>query len=242
MILTDTTIQEARELLRNHSHGVLSTISLSLEGSPFGSVATYCVDRAGEPLALFSTIAEHSKNLLADAKCSLTVLQGEGGNVQAKSRITVSGEMQKLESEDSIVERYYRYFPEAREYRKFHDFDFYGMSVSKVRYIGGFGKIHWIEPEQFKIEGPFSEAEETMILAHMNDQHRDSLVAYFALLKGMKLSGDEQLEMCGIDTDGFDIRMNGNHYRFKTEEQMLDTDIARKVLTDLARQAAQNKG
>ena len=242
MKLTDSTIQEARELLRSHDHGVLSTSSLSLDGCPFGSVATYCLDKTGAPLVLFSTIAEHTKNLLADARCSLTILQGDGGNVQAKARITVSGEMHKLESEDFMAERYYRYFPESREYRKFHDFDFYGMSISKVRYIGGFGKIHWIEPEQFKMEGPFSESEESMIVGHMNKDHRDSLVAYFALLKGMKLSGDEQLEMCGIDADGFDIRMNGDHFRFKTEEQMLDAGMARKVLTDLAKRAAQQAG
>jgi len=240
MILTDSTIQEARELLRNHDHGVLSTTSLALKGCPFGSVATYCLDKKGEPIVLFSTIAEHTKNLLADPRCSITILQGDGGNVQAKARITLSGEMRKVESEDAIAERYYRYFPEAKEYRKFHDFDFYSMSLSRVRYIGGFGKIHWIEPEQFRTEGTFSEVDENMILSHMNLHHRDSLLGYFDLLKGMKLSGEEQLEMCGIDLDGFDIRMNGNVYRFTTEEKMKDTVIARSVLTDLAKRAAQN--
>jgi hypothetical protein len=74
----------------------------------------------------------------------------------------------------------------------------------------------------------------------MNQHHRDNLLGYFDLLKGVKLSGEEQLEMCGIDIDGFDIRMNGNLYRFTTEEKMKDTIIARTVLTDLAKRAAQN--
>lgn len=242
MNLNDSTIREARELLRGHSHGVLSTSSSALDGCPFGSVATYCLDKTGVPTLLFSTIAEHTKNLLADPRCSLTVLQDGGGQVQAKSRITLSGEMRKLESEDSIAERYYRYFPESREYRKFHDFDFYRLTISKVRYIGGFGKIHWIEPEQYLSEGSFSESDEAMILGHMNEYHRDSLVAYFDLLKGMKLSDEAHLEICGIDTDGFDIRMNGNHYRFTTEEAMTDAVIARKVLTDLAKRVSKSKG
>src|SRR5687768_12394106 len=59
--VADVTIgQEARHLLRRHNLGVLSTHSVEVPGYPFGSVTPYAVDRAGEPLILISSIAQHT--------------------------------------------------------------------------------------------------------------------------------------------------------------------------------------
>lgn len=54
-------VTEARTLINESTHGVLSTISAKLEGFPFGSVVTYCTDKNGWPTILISGIAEHTK-------------------------------------------------------------------------------------------------------------------------------------------------------------------------------------
>jgi putative heme iron utilization protein len=64
---------DARRLLLAAKAGVLSTLSLDVPGFPFGSVVPYCLDRGGLPLILVADIAQHTRNLLADPRASLTV-------------------------------------------------------------------------------------------------------------------------------------------------------------------------
>ena len=55
--------------------GVLSTISVDVEGYPFGSVTPYCMDRMSRPIIYISPIAQHTKNIVADSRVSLTVIE-----------------------------------------------------------------------------------------------------------------------------------------------------------------------
>ena len=73
--MSQEAINEARELLNERSFGILSTLSVKLGGFPFGSVVPYCMDHQGSPLIMISTIAEHTKNLIADSRCSFTLLK-----------------------------------------------------------------------------------------------------------------------------------------------------------------------
>jgi hypothetical protein len=36
-----------------------------------------------------------------------------------------------------------------KAYFAMHDFSFYRIEPVRIRFIGGFGKIHWVEPEQY---------------------------------------------------------------------------------------------
>ena len=69
----------ARNLMLSEYQGVLSTHSLDAPGYPFGSVAPYCLDRKGRPVILISNIAQHTKNLKANPKVSLIVMERDGG-------------------------------------------------------------------------------------------------------------------------------------------------------------------
>jgi hypothetical protein len=64
---------EARRFARGQQSGVLSTLSLRLEGYPFGSVSPFILDHAGRPVILISDIAEHTKNIEADPRVSIIV-------------------------------------------------------------------------------------------------------------------------------------------------------------------------
>ena len=56
---------EARQFLRTTRSAMLSTISVKYPGYPFGSVAPFVLDHSGQPVILISTIAEHTKNIMA---------------------------------------------------------------------------------------------------------------------------------------------------------------------------------
>lgn len=143
-------IDNATALIKSKQDAVLSTLSVKLEGFPFGSVVPYCLNNAGWPVVLISTIAEHTKNIKADNHCSLTIVM-DGKDVQANGRICLIGHMKVLHSEEKeIMERYYTQFPNSRSYDATHDFLFYQLAPVSIRYIGGFGQIHWFKPDDFK--------------------------------------------------------------------------------------------
>src|SRR5215471_10843787 len=107
--------QAARLLFHQESYGVLSTLSVDVPGYPFGSVTPYCADSNGQPILYISRIAQHTKNIEADRRLSLTIVESasDSKDVQARGRLTLIGDGVPLESNVAeISERYFRYFPE----------------------------------------------------------------------------------------------------------------------------------
>jgi len=89
-------VKNARQLLLEEYRGVLSTHSRSMPGFPFGSAVPYCLDANGWPLLLISRIAQHTRNLQADNKCSLLVGERAAEDVQAAGRLTLLAEARQL--------------------------------------------------------------------------------------------------------------------------------------------------
>jgi putative heme iron utilization protein len=209
------------------SFGILSTISVDLPGYPFGSVTPYCVDEACRPIVYISTLAQHTHNILADPRLSLTVIEpGDSADVQARGRVTCVGKAVPLsESESRPRRRYFRYFPSARQYENTHDFAFFRIQAIRVRFIGGFGRIFWLTPQAFTIANPFSEDQESVILQHMNRDHHDTL---------RKFAGGEAV-MVGIDAEGFDVLKNSSKMRFTFDTPVHSLDDARQALVRMAR-------
>lgn len=128
---------------------MLATHSKKMPGFPFGSVVPYCLDADGRPLLLISRIAQHTHNLQADGRCSLLIGERDAEDIQAAGRLTLLAEARQLHEEGAIeaaAARYYRYFPQSRDYHRIHDFDFWVLEPVRWRFIGGFGSIHWLEP------------------------------------------------------------------------------------------------
>lgn len=227
--------RDARRFLRGQSQGVLSTLSQRLAGFPFGSVAPFILDHAGRPVILISTLAEHTKNIDADPRVSL-IAQPFAADKQAAGRVTVLGHARRLPDKDALGPRYLRYHPQAEGYFGMHDFSFYRIEPARIRWIGGFGRIHWVEPADYLgIEGALA-AQETGILEHMNADHARNLVDYCRHVHGIDTA---DARMIGIDPDGFDVRANGNTWRFDFPEPVLDAAAARAALVDLARACRQ---
>lgn len=203
--MSTNAIRPARELLLEEYRGVLSTLSKSMPGFPFGSVVPYCLDAQGHPLILISRIAQHTHNLQKDAKCSLLVGERDAEDVQAVGRLTVMAEARKLTDEaaiDAAAARYYRYFPDASNYHKAHDFDFWVLEPVRHRYIGGFGAIHWLD--DVTLANPFAGAAEASMIEHMNSDHANA-IAHYVELTGLPRSAPA--EMVGIDSEGMHLRI-----------------------------------
>ncbi len=167
--------KHARELLLKEYRGVLSTHSKAMPGFPFGSVVPYCLDAEGYPLILISRIAQHTHNLGQDAKCSLLVGERGAEDVQAVGRLTLLAEARQLCDEaesDAAALRYYRFFPQSRDYHRTHDFDFWRLQPVRWRFIGGFGAIHWLD--RVALANPFvaDQAEQGMFEAHESGPRR----------------------------------------------------------------------
>ena len=234
--MSQEAIKGARELFHSRSFGVLSTISAKIEGYPFGSVVPYAPDADGNPVILISTIAQHTKNISADPRCSLTILK-ENDDVQANSRLCIIGDMEKLpEGHEAEIDRYYRHFPKSKGYHEAHDFSFYRLKPVSVRYIGGFGNIHWINPVDFNMANPFDGKGESYIVDHMNEDHQKDLVMYCEHFKQIRAT-DADVRMVGIDQEGFDVFIADRKVRFNFDHAVTDAKAARMALVAMSKEA-----
>ncbi|MGH8744346.1 MAG: HugZ family protein, partial [Burkholderiales bacterium] len=155
-------------------------------------------------------------------------------NVQAEARITVLGNAARMENQDSLKPRYLRYFPNAENYFDTHDFFFYRIQPITIRYIGGFGEIHWIEAESFTTPENKISAQEQSILTHMNQDHAQNLRDYCRHYQGKDVKHAEMVE---IDCDGFDVRAEGELLRFDFDAPVLDAMQAREALVKMAKES-----
>ncbi len=146
-----TPATEARDFLRTTQSGVLSTHSARFEGYPFGSIAPFVLDDHGNPLILISTLAEHTKNIVVNPHVSLIAFDPAAPDMQAGARLTLLGVARLADKQEGALrERYLARFPQALQYFDMHDFLFYSIEVQQARFIGGFGKIHWISGEALR--------------------------------------------------------------------------------------------
>ena len=161
---------EARKLFFGSHTGILSTLSSEsdIQGYPFGSLTPYAIDKHGEAIILISDIAQHTKNITADPRVSLTVIETMTGEVQAKGRFTYLGKAERVPEKEinDVSIRYTSLFPEAKGYFNTHNFSFYRIKFEKGRFIGGFGKIFWITPEELLLKSSFSVEEEESVMHH----------------------------------------------------------------------------
>jgi len=226
--------KHARELLLKEYRGVLSTHSKAMPGFPFGSVVPYCLDAEGRPLILISRIAQHTHNLGQNAKCSLLVGERGAEDVQAVGRLTLLAEARQLHDESEIeaaAQRYYRFFPQSRDYHRAHDFDFWRLEPVRWRFIGGFGAIHWLD--QVNLANPFAtDGSETSMVEHMNEDHAKA-IAHYVELAG--LPQHEAAQMVSVDQEGFHLRIGHSLHWLAFPTSCNNPGQVREALVALAR-------
>jgi putative heme iron utilization protein len=225
---------DARRYLRRFRHGVLSTLSKKFAGYPFGSVVPCVTDHAARPVILISGLAEHTKNIAADARVSLLVRDADI-DPQEGARLTLIGDARPAGADGSAIQtRYLRFFPAAERLLALGDFAFFHVEPVTLRYIGGFGAIHWITAASYAPPANTLGAIEDDIIAHMNADHALALRDY------CRHAGRQEpasISMVGIDCDGFDVRADADLLRFDFAQPVVDALAARAALAALAVQA-----
>jgi heme iron utilization protein len=232
---------EAKQFLRSTRSGVLSSFSAKFAGYPFGSVMPFVLGHDSQPIVLISTIAEHTKNILANPKVSLLVFAG-AEDLHANGRLTLIGQAVQIDKNDAdLAARYCRYFPESVGYLAMHDFQFYRINIVQARYIAGFGKMSWLAGEEIvNIHQQANEIAqlETSMIEHMNADHVESMLLYCQYFHGASPS---RVSLIGVDCDGFDmeavIHDDVKILRFTFEAPIFDANSARAAFVALAKVA-----
>jgi putative heme iron utilization protein len=245
LVSADRAEDDAKLLLRKSRNGMLCTISKKIAGWPFGSIAPYALDARGSPILFISTIAEHTKNLDADDRVSILVQEeAADGDVQAHGRITVLGRASRVGAEEvaDVRARYLERTPSAAGYAEAHDFHFYRIVPEHVRFIGGFGKIFWLQPEKLRVDpasDPLAGAA-SGVIEHMNDDHAEAIQLY---CRAFKSTTPASAKMVGVDQFGFDVEARGPDARFRFDfERPATPDTIRAIVVEMVVRAREKLG
>jgi putative heme iron utilization protein len=202
--------ERARTLLSLERTGTLST--LDPDGFPHGAYVTFALE-GGDPVFLISKLATHTQNLLRDPRASLMAHETRADDLGSRSssrdplangRVTLVGPCTKVADPTSARAAFLSAHPSAAYYADFADFGLYRLDVKSVRYIGGYGRMSWIDAADFRAAAPDPLARDAEgILRHMNDDHREALVLYARAFT--RATWAEDVTMTAIDRRGFEL-------------------------------------
>lgn len=220
-------------------HGVLSTIS-SNEGTedyPISSVVPFAITPEGKPYILIAGIAAHTKNLRQNNKSTLFISHpNPEGDPQSFWRASIIGNFKEVktiasssdkaevasgktmivteEEEEMMLIRYRAQVPNADAYLKTHNFSFWLMDeIIKIRYIAGFGRICWIEGDEYLSNEihPTFQSSKLESIEHMNDDHVDAMIDIYDGYHGKTSSS---VIMTDLDSRGIFLQCQDSTHSF----------------------------
>jgi heme iron utilization protein len=241
--------ERCRTLARRARSATLSTLARDPEGFPYGSLVTVAIDALGRPLLLLSTLAEHTGNLLARPEASILLTEPLGTHDQplALGRVTLLGLCRRVDGEETneVREVFLAQQPSASYYADFRDFAFYRLEPTALRYVGGFGRMSWVSAEEYRQAEPDPLADAAAaILAHMNDDHADAVLAYAISLAG--IADASQATMTAVDRYGFELAATTPEgpraARLAFDEPVATNDEVRRAMVAMVKRARRETG
>jgi hypothetical protein len=185
-------IEPVIHLLHATPQATLATHSVQLPGYPYATTIPHVCDPQHRPLLLVSALAEHTKNLLADPRVCLALVDAHAGEVQATARLSLTGDAEQFSPDPALLARYLRFQPDAEHYLQL-DFIFLRIQPRRIRYIAGLGRMGWIEAADWAALDSLAPAAEAELLAR----------AEADLPVG--------IDLLGIDRYGVDYRRASQH-------------------------------
>lgn len=225
----------AKKLLREGRSGALATL-MNGSGDPYCSLVNVSTGPDGTPLLLISTLALHTKNILADGRVSLMLDERKDGDPLEGARIMLMG---KAAAADAAAVRaaYLRRHPEAKTFVDFPDFAFYRIDLERAHLVAGFGRIVDLNAGDILTDmtdaAPLIEAEGGAI-DHMNADHADALRLYATRLLG---APDGDWRCVGLNPDGIELQRERMALWLPFPQRVISPGGLRAVLKQLAEQA-----
>jgi heme iron utilization protein len=215
--------QAPLHLLHREGDGALSTHSRDPHGFPYPTALPFAPTASHTPMLLISHLAEHTRNLQADARAGFLVSHCVDGRVLEGQRLTLLGtfETAPAEQQSELARRYLRYHPDAARYLELGDFSFWVMTVARMRYIGGFGAMGWLGGADIDPLEPLSASDESLLCQFCDSDSRRPA----------------ELDLLGIDRYGCDLRVEGTRNRFTFDKPKTSVaDLKAALLDCFARQ------
>ncbi|CAF1931735.1 BnaC05g30850D [Brassica napus] len=189
-----------------HLCTVMSKMHHRREGYPFGSLVDFAPDRMGHPIFLFSPLAIHTRNLLAEPRCSLVVQQIPGWSGLSNARVTLFGDVYPL-SEDEQEWAHKQYIAKhphglSEQWGNFHYFRM--QNISDIYFIGGFGTVAWVDVKEYEALQP------DKIAVDGGEHNLKELNAIFSKPLRELLSSESEVDdaaLISIDSKGIDVRV-----------------------------------
>ncbi len=228
----------AKKLLREGRSGALATLSAG-SGDPYCSLVNVATAVDGAPLFLLSTLALHTKNIMADARISLMLDERKEGDPLEGARVMLMGTctQHSEKSGSSVASAYLRRHPDAEMFANFGDFSYYRMEIARVHLVAGFGRIVDLKPQDVLTDmsdaQPLTDSEADAI-AHMNADHADACRLYATKLLG---APDGEWRCVGIDPDGIELQSGRLALRLPFPQRVNAPGPLRAILKQLADQA-----
>jgi putative heme iron utilization protein len=225
----------AKKLLREGRSGALATLMPS-SGDPYCSLVNVATLADGAPVLLISTLALHTKNILADPRVSLMIDERKAGDPLEGARVMLMGRASAT-TDPEARRRYLDRQPEAAMFAGFADFAFYRVVITRAHLVAGFGRIVDLEPRDILTDVTDAEsllAAEAAAAAHMNEDHRDALRLYAAKLLG---APDGDWRCAGCDPEGLELQNGRTALRLPFPQRVNSPGVLRAVLKQLADEA-----
>ncbi|ODA67765.1 Pyridoxamine 5'-phosphate oxidase [Methyloligella halotolerans] len=227
---------DARSLLRRALKGALATMDAET-GGPYASLVTLATDPQGCPTFLISTLARHTKNLVANPRASVLIDGTDGlGNPLEGARVSIQGVAEPVD-EELVAKRFVARHASSAGYAGFNDFGFWRLVPKGAHYIGGFGRILDFSPDELLTDTHNLKAlfdSEEGIISHMNEDHADAIELYATQLLGAE-PGHWRMVSC--DSEGCDLQLEGKVIRLPFDEPAKVPEDVHKGLVNLAQRA-----
>ena len=180
----------------------------------------YGLDDRGQPLFLISTMAMHTQNLLGDPRASLLVTPPESSSDPlGAARVTLMGSVTKVSKEDvaQVRELYLARHANASYWVDFNDFGFFRMTMADIYFVGGFGSMGWVTPEDYASAAVDPLADEASdLIREINTEEIETLLLLARVFGNVEA---QQATVTALDRLGF-------HLRIKTPGRMQGGRVA----------------
>ncbi|XP_062157361.1 uncharacterized protein LOC133864932 isoform X2 [Alnus glutinosa] len=204
-----------------HLCTVMSRMHHRREGYPFGSLVDFAPDSMGHPLFSFSPLAIHTRNLLADPRCTL-VVQIPGWSGLSNARVTIFGDVYPLpENQQEWAHKQYMAKHQQGPSQQWGNFYYFRMqNISDIYFIGGFGTVAWVDVNEYETLQP------DKIAVDGGEQNLKELNAIFSKPLKELLSTETEVDdaaLISIDSKGTDIRVRQGAQRISFEGHAVET-------------------